>query len=496
MVWLEANERIELELLERIDCQLTPYTIEGITKDTEHSRNTVRKYLEMLETRIATHFKPEEILLKVNNQKIDYFRSRHFSIQKVYLSIMEENITLNLIEQFFYKEFFSLEQFCKEYYVSNSSMRRKLKKVNELLKPKQLRISLIERALIGKEEDVRHFYFQLYWTIFRGAKWPFHQVKREKVLAVVKKIEEHLDMSFSPSAREKFAYFYAISGIRREQGYQVKLEKAICKFMEKTTFYQPLKEIIPHFYLGAGISTDESEFTAILIALEIIPGIKNEKRPWNSVLLQHQKQNTSMYRVSQFWITSFEKYFKLTFPEEAKEDMLQKLIRCHSRTFLLRHDFQFVSHYQYTDELKETLPIFNSQLEDFFTILQKSNYKETFINKDYLFPRYALIALKYLNLVEKEKQIIVAIETDSAILFEELIQDKLIASFGRMYDLKFVSIREAYDIVITNFPLEDTEAEKTIFIRSQLNTRDWLILQQEFDDIIKAKQKKQLKKRK
>ncbi|MGM0123436.1 hypothetical protein IGI37_000802 [Enterococcus sp. AZ194] len=490
MVWLEANERIELELLERIDRQLVPYTIEGITKETEHSRNTVRKYLEMLEIQINTYFEPEDILLKVSNQKIEYFRSRHFSIQNVYLSILEENVIFNLVEQLLFNEFVSLEQFCKEKFVSHSSMRRKIRKVNSFLKEKELKISLIDRTIEGKEEDVRHFYFQLYWTIFRGVKWPFPQIVRENILHMVEAMETKLSLSFSPSAKEKFAYFYAISTIRRGQGHAINLEPALREFMKTTTLYSSLKEVIGGFYFGNQVLQNESEFLSVLIVLEITPGIEDHSQPWNSVLLQHRQQNTSMYQVSQFWISSFEYFFDLTFPEDKKDELLQKLIRCHYRTYLLRHDIKFIPHYQYSDELKETLPIFNKQLEDFFTLLQRSTYKETFINKEFLFPRYALIALKYLNLVEKEKQLVVAIEIDSSKVFEEHIKEKLATSFGQVYDLKFVSSKEDYDIVIANFPIQGTELEKTIFVRSEINTRDWLILREEFDQLVKSKNEK------
>ncbi|KAF1298340.1 hypothetical protein BAU15_13770 [Enterococcus sp. JM4C] len=490
MVWIEVNERIELELLERIDRQVVPYTIEGITKETEHSRNTVRKYLEMLETQINTYFDPEDIMLKVNNQKIDYFRSRNFCVQRVVLSILEENLTMNLVEQFLFDEFVSLEQFCQEHYVSHSSMRRKLKKVNEFLKTKQLRISLVERTVIGREEDVRHFYYQLYWSVFRGVKWPFPHIDRDSILQAIDTIEKKLSLSFRPSAKEKFAYFYAISAIRRKQGHTVRLEIAISEFMKTNPFYKPLKEVIGQLYLGKQILVNESELLSVLIVLQVTPGIEDKISPWNSVLLQHREQNTSMYQVSQFWIHSFEHFFDLSFPEENKDEILQKLIRCHYRTYLLRHDIDFIPHYKYSDELRDTLPIFNRQLEEFFTFLQKSPYKETFINKEFLFPRYALIALKHLNLVEKEKQIVLAIETDSSKVFEDLIKEKIVISFGGQYDFKYVKSSEPHDLLIANYPLEGADPEKTIYIRSEINTRDWLILGEEFAALIKRKQKK------
>ncbi|WP_164509898.1 helix-turn-helix domain-containing protein [Lacticaseibacillus porcinae] len=105
----------------------------------------------------------------------------------------------------------SPSQFCDQEFVSRSTISRKLKPLNDLLKQFGLKLKLAKFAFDGDEINIRYFLFTMYWWAYRGTQWPFATVDREQLEDEFAAITIVADR---PLTHLQQLYFLAISHLR------------------------------------------------------------------------------------------------------------------------------------------------------------------------------------------------------------------------------------------------------------------------------------------
>lgn len=105
----------------------------------------------------------------------------------------------------------SPSQFCDQEFVSRSTISRKVKPLNDLLKQYGLKLKLAKFAFVGAEINIRYFLFTMYWWAYRGTQWPFATVDREQLELECQAISIVEDR---PLTHIQQLYFLAISHLR------------------------------------------------------------------------------------------------------------------------------------------------------------------------------------------------------------------------------------------------------------------------------------------
>jgi hypothetical protein len=102
-------------------------------------------------------------------------------------------------------------QFCDQEFVSRSTISRKLKPLNTLLKQYGLKFKLAKFAFDGNEINIRNFLFTVYWWAYRGTMWPFATVDQQQLETEFAAITIVPDR---PLTHLQQLYFLAISHLR------------------------------------------------------------------------------------------------------------------------------------------------------------------------------------------------------------------------------------------------------------------------------------------
>lgn len=124
----------------------------------------------------------------------------------------------------------SPSQFCEQEFVSRSTISRKLKPLNDLLKQYGLKFKLAKFAFDGNEVNIRYFLFTLYWWAYRGTIWPFASVDRDLLETEFQAISIVDDR---PLTHLQQQYFLAISHLRVGKQARIKPTASLSTFDAK-----------------------------------------------------------------------------------------------------------------------------------------------------------------------------------------------------------------------------------------------------------------------
>lgn len=126
-------------------------------------------------------------------------------------NLVQNSLVYRLVDYVIKSPSPSASQFCDQEFVSRSTISRKLKPLNALLKQYGLKFKLAKFAFDGNEINIRYFLFTMYWWAYRGTTWPFASVDR-------KQLEEEFEaitiVPDRPLTHLQQLYFLAIGHLR------------------------------------------------------------------------------------------------------------------------------------------------------------------------------------------------------------------------------------------------------------------------------------------
>lgn len=96
-------------------------------------------------------------------------------------NLVQNSLVYRLVDYVIKSPSPSASQFCDQEFVSRSTISRKLKPLNGLLKQYGLKFKLAKFAFDGNEINIRYFLFTMYWWAYRGSTWPFASVDRKQL---------------------------------------------------------------------------------------------------------------------------------------------------------------------------------------------------------------------------------------------------------------------------------------------------------------------------
>ncbi|WP_194191223.1 helix-turn-helix domain-containing protein [Clostridium chrysemydis] len=488
-IWFDNGENTEIEILETLDNTLELLSLSDICLKTGKSKNTIKKYLFNLINRLEKNYSNEEIYIKFNKKKIEYFKSDSFNIQIIYNQIITESSAFKMIDGLFFEDLPRIEKFSEDNFISVSSTKRKITKLKRIYGKCNIKYKPHSRILVGEEINVRYFFFSFYWSIFRGSFWPFKNFNKEKLLDSVKILKERLDINFSHITKEQFIYLYAIASTRISKGHTLKLEDDLKNTLKNYKNFEVYTDAIKEVCKLNNDEFNQDEIIMLSINLLLIPGIKEDFKEWENIEKFHKENETRIFKATEFWVETFQRKFNYTFTKEDLKELYKYLIIYHSSALFYKDNFKLLNFYSYKDELKERFPKFNKVFLEFLKELSEGEFNYIFDSKEFLMRRYALLCDRYLDVRKYEETIKISVVMDSSIMYNKIIENKINDYLKEKYLLEFVDDNKDYDILVTNIIKEDVDKEKVLYIRSFLNERDMESVQRK---IQKVKYKKSI----
>ncbi|MTD41360.1 transcriptional regulator [Erwinia sp. CPCC 100877] len=210
-------------------------------------------------TELTYYLKPyqQECSLFYDGRWVILELADHFSINKIIDDYLQESLKFQLLDYLFQHQEFTIAQLTTKFMISESSLFRKIKEVNQLLQEFDLKIK--NGQLKGEELQIRYFYFQLYWFLTPYATHLNKTMTLQNV-RIIKALEQALSVSFDEYSQLKLSLWLTISKKRlniRPKVFKVLREKG--QSYEQDPFYKSLRSFSLRYLSRYPLEIDEDE---------------------------------------------------------------------------------------------------------------------------------------------------------------------------------------------------------------------------------------------
>ncbi|MEI5989955.1 helix-turn-helix domain-containing protein [Enterococcus crotali] len=124
--------------------------------------------------------------------------------------LLKKSVPFQYILYFLNHDSPNIEDFCQRYYVSRSTVSRKMLPIKKHVKQFGLRFTYTEANLIGDERSVRVALFDALWLGTRGTVWPFKSVALEDAQKLASAFSDYFPLSRTYLGAKELTYFAAI----------------------------------------------------------------------------------------------------------------------------------------------------------------------------------------------------------------------------------------------------------------------------------------------
>lgn len=449
---IDDTEIIELRILELLESDARWWTTEEIASLLGLSKATIQKYLNNLKNRIAA-FSNDEVNIETSTSKgILFQRQLSFNVHILYTQILKELLIYSIFNSFLYDEHISIVKVSTENYVSLASVRRKYQTINASFNG--LDLSIKKDTFSGDEKQVRWFFSEFYWQIFKGTEWPFRLIPKEFMEDVFEKIQNFFQIELIPEVKEEMLYWITVNSLRHIKGYAVPEDPEIKKYVLNNPLFSPFIEVLKQIFPNEAKNNNPDgpgEMQYLFILLSALPALEKNENYSHLIYEAHKKGQTIMYKMTQEWIHIYEKIFGPIETEEEYYQIENKLLRIHSFCYLYKMGDGILSRENYVNEIIKYHPNFFERISQIYDNLS-GKYTQIAENKIYIIENYILLAMEHSSVSQFEKSVRLSLNLSKGVVYEAVVQDELLSYFYGKYKLTFVKNSELKDVLITDLP--------------------------------------------
>lgn len=422
---------------------------------------------------LSYHLKPYEkdCSLFYDGQWVALHLSDTFSISTIVDEYIHESIKFQLIDYLFHYREFTIAQLTTKFMISESSLFRRIKELNQLLAEFELKIR--NGQLKGEELQIRYFYFQIYWFL---TPYDIHQEKTMTVqnFRIIEALEKALNLTFDEHSKLKLSLWLTIS--KKRIAVQPKIHKELYKksrSYEQDPFFKRLRAFVIRFFSRYPLEIDEEESLLHFIFLMSMSVLANADFDQYS-LTRGRRTPTSL--ADTFVLEHVILYYrpKKFFPELEKK-IYYYFSQIHSRLYFFKGELELfdrkniwekeqqLSSHQLADFSKVLL---NTSLETFGEVYEPGNNLHEWSLVKYL----SVMAIIDFEIVGETR---IGIDVKMDQLYKEVLTQVLVLSLKNLNGVLIepYEANHSYDLIITNvFKAQVYPTVSEVYILSELGS--------------------------
>lgn len=381
------------------------------------SKNTIYKYISEFKYRISTLSKIEETL----NFDIEV-SYRHLEID-----VISEDINIKLFKTFLLRNEVNIFEFTINNFISEGSFRRKINIIRKAIRDYNFTIKTQNNIskLCGDENSIRILAQKFFWSLYKGEKWIFEELDKNKLVTILSNIIPKQVMTETNFVSINQAVnAIAITIIRSRKGYSPVISKELN--IEDRWFKENIwPKISSHVTIPY---TD-----ALYIFLSFISAPRFILSPLGNKLSKTLFDlNSTASLVSTDFCNELQKVMDGYLIDSIH--LYNLIYSCHVFHFLYYNWASFKNTDPYLNnypELKKRLTTIKNK------VFERYEIKLYSLNTSYsLLKNYQLIFGQYYPLSFFEKEIIIFLNTDLGLLYENILKKELTDSFSHIYNIK------------------------------------------------------------
>lgn len=463
MLGFDSSMWVMFDIIQILDNQADYIPSEQLLFSLGYSNITqVKKLCKKLQDYIKECYTEDEITLIINKRHgIRLLRHPTCSFQDLFNLISSEDIAYCIFKEILIQRVVSVKEFCDNYFVSFSTLKRKVKEINNTINDYELHITVSHQLKIrGKESTIRCFSFFILFMMHRQLSTIPWITNKQKYFDLAAKVSQALQLNYSFVQEEILALHLFLCCSAIERGYPFHFKEVSLPFLKNIGF--PTK---PDFLIDW--STDEWEFLLLMIHNS---NLSNYTVPLNFDRLQ-LPELTHDYKL---WITLFEKYLA-PFDNTQAKFIYQNFLKLYLGSFFFKIDQDLLKAFpgvRFTVKENEQ-PYFFAQVQKLWYDFSEhcGSWARNHFETQSLFLCHYLLSAKRLL-----PQINIYLYTDLPDLFLENIKNDITSYFASKYNIVFVPKPEESDLIVGTIKYPEkrnANYPSQILIQSLLTQQDY-----------------------
>lgn len=445
---LERKEAKQLELLRCLLAENGQATVKQLAKKVGLSRTSILTYLEDLQQVIEAG--EYECDLKLTEDEIVWEMAADFRIEEIASAFYQAALPTQILLYLLKNQEFTVVGLANKLMISESSVSRKIKEMNQFLA--EFNLMIWQGRLVGEELQIRYFYFQFCWYLGQMlAPVEKQSFGNERLVAI---FEKGLQLTFSTWVRERVDCWVMVSKYRLSVAQkEYRQLRTKMQFYQKDPLYRQLKEFVPRALGHYAVSLDDEEAMLHYVALIGLNFLGEEALRAYSL---ERSRFTPTALVDTLVVERiFRSYREAPVPPAIEQAVYQALIGTHFQLYFFEGELE-VYDSSVIWQLEEKFSV--HQFQPFVTALWKEVVSELDLAEKSTSQR-AIIELKYLSLVTMVEQKLapiyrIGLSLRLEAVFQEAAFHLFCLQLGKISGVvvePFVAGQE-YDLIVTNDP--------------------------------------------
>lgn len=483
---LFTNEAVrQLFLLKILYNSMEKRTIEELSLRMALDRRSIYKTVDHINETLQNNKRSSRIVVSSRGEysftgdKIDYYRLRGYIVSPEPMTHLAKDFLRNKSVDFY--------QFCLDNFLSESTLRRYLRKVNQLITPLGLRLSVRKNKiyLLGNEARIRYGLVTFFWRYYHGVVWPFETVDEEKIRHIFSNMFTSLE-PISYGKRLQLYYYWIISMLRGQAGIEISKE-------ELPPYFDALLVNNPDFSLfleryGKAFPLSDVEIKFAFYFLYIFPDSYKYIQNTSQTLDTLKKYAPKSYDSIRYFLAFVqEKHPQFNIRSDEKVDFVAMLIAgrifvdtfgemyfnsssIHSFTYAMNQYPHFIPNIQKQIQIKE--PELSPNVLKALTLRFGQAYVMEFSPRDF------------------ETKVTILLLTDLPLYIDKIMYERLEALLSPRFNYEWIKLGEKQrpDLLLATGPIEEKFLNVSkLFINAQITQKDKEAILKACDQIINRK---------
>lgn len=461
-------------------------SLENLSDELGVTGKTILRYIKKMK-KLFKRYQLEEYLAICSGSKSKFYLKRE---NDLYLEIFLVKYVSDLPEIIFLKaiiedEEIQTKQMADDLSISESSLRKRVKKINEWLKNFDVHLKRGTYELIGEEEQIRALILHFYWFVYQGTENKFLLFKKERSQKLTNKLVEFFQMKINDLQKESLFRMVQIATWRYQKGKKVWIKEEWKQYIKNSSIFFKFITTMEIEEFSSDWDFEELSYLYLIVQARFFPCFGSSMQAY--IIEEHYLKKTTCYSNTLRATHKFRQVFWDKKFSHSKESVV---------AFLGFHlYYELISGFLFEKNesrtvLKENYPSFMAKLEEgLWELLEESSIYQR-IPKDALFYRYFMILSSLISPVYNEKRLFICLLTDLPLEKEIELGQRISNFFSNKFNLVVIYARTSKSILYADIIL-------TTVVYQALNqkyTQPLLLIEPNFTEEIFFQLEKALKK--
>ncbi|KAF1306001.1 helix-turn-helix domain-containing protein [Candidatus Enterococcus willemsii] len=254
---MDKHQQVQLAIFHKILISKHSVSIKTLENEMDVSFPTLQKEIRALQSALSL-FQPGAELIRLEDDSLTLELGNQFPVKKFIYSYLEQALDYQILCFIFQNKEVSITKMAMHLQVSEASIFRRLKSINELLN--EYDIQFRNKKIVGEEKQIRVFFYHFFETSL-----PFEvlqkQFKNSTIRHLIQVMEKQLHLKFTNQRYWQLALWLGIMQKRLDYRGEQRLyfEKKTIQLIEQDTFYQELKNILARYLSRFAFPWSEEE---------------------------------------------------------------------------------------------------------------------------------------------------------------------------------------------------------------------------------------------